>query len=88
MFKFRKYKEENLLNERIDVLIKLIEKSNLDDILYIVGSKKELIKRNMIAGIFRGVGIRAWCYCYYWYFGVFIKKDCCFKYSGNWRVYS
>lgn len=70
MFKFRKDKEENLLNEKIDTLIKLIEKSNLDDIFEIIGSKKELIIRNTIAGIFRGIGIRFGCYCYY----------CCFSF--------
>ena len=88
MFKFKKYKEKNLLNERIDTLIKLIEKSNLDDIFYIVGSKKELIKRNIIAGIFRGIGVRAWCYCNYSNFSIFTKKDSCLKYSGNRGIYS
>ena len=71
MFRFRKYKEENLLNEKIDTLIKLIEKSNLDDIFEIIGSKKELIIRNTIAGIFRGIGIRLRCYCYYCSFGFY-----------------
>ena len=71
MFKFRKYKEENLLNEKIDTLIKLIEKSNLDDIFEIIGSKKELIIRNTIAGIFRGIGIRLRCYRYYCCFGFY-----------------
>jgi len=43
---------------------KIFEKSNekaYHDLIYILGSKKEIIKRNFLGGIARGVGIRSWC---------------------------
>ena len=53
---------------------KIFEKSNekaYHDLIYILGSKKEIIKRNFLGGIARGVGIRNRCnnsdsnYCYF-----------------------
>ena len=29
----------------------------LNDIIYTIGNRKEIIKRNLLAGIFRGIGI-------------------------------
>ena len=54
---FLKKKEYNLLNKSIDDLADTLEKGNLKDLIYLLGSKKEIIVRNLIAGIFRGVGI-------------------------------
>ena len=51
---FKKNKE---LNFKIEKLIYTLEKSNLEDLSNIIGSKKQIIIRNFIAGIFRGVGI-------------------------------
>lgn len=51
---FKKNKELNL---KLDKLIYKLEKSNLEDLSNIVGSKKQIIIRNFIAGVFRGVGI-------------------------------
>ena len=45
--------KEKLINN----IIEMLEKGNLQEIIYILGSKKEIIKRNLIAGISRGVGI-------------------------------
>ena len=45
------------LNKKIDKLISIIEKSNLQELFFIFGSKKEIIKRNLLAGVFRGIGI-------------------------------
>ncbi len=42
---------------KIDNLSEMLEKSNLEDFSYIVGNKKQIIFRNFIAGISRGVGI-------------------------------
>ena len=36
---------------------KKIKESNLLDTFYIWGNNKEIIKRNFLAGIFRGIGI-------------------------------
>lgn len=52
-----KNKKIDVLNASIDNLIEAFQKSNIEEWTYIFGSKKEIIKRNFIAGIFRGVGI-------------------------------
>ena len=54
---FLKKKKFNLLNKSIDNLAQTLEEGNLHELTYILGSKKEIIIRNLIAGIFRGVGI-------------------------------
>lgn len=45
------------INKKIDDINDKIDKANLIELSYILGSKKEIIKRNLLAGIFRGVGI-------------------------------
>ena len=45
------------LNEKIDKINESLEKSNIIELSYIMGNKKEILKRNLIAGISRGVGI-------------------------------
>ena len=45
------------INKKIDKINKTLEKSNIIELSYIIGSKKEILKRNLIAGISRGVGI-------------------------------
>ncbi len=60
MFRFFnkiKNKEIDVLKTSINNLIKTLQKSNIEEWTYIFGSKKEIIKRNLLAGIFRGVGI-------------------------------
>ena len=52
-----KNKKIEVLNSSINHLIETFQKSNIEEWTYIFGSKKEIIKRNLIAGIFRGVGI-------------------------------
>lgn len=51
------FKINRILNRNIENLIKIVESKNIEEIIYILGSKKEIIKRNFIAGIFRGIGI-------------------------------
>lgn len=51
------FKRKNFLVEKIDKLIDLMEKANINDLSYILGSKKEIVRRNFLAGIFRGMGI-------------------------------
>ncbi len=53
---FRKRKM-NILDNSIKELTKILQEGNLIEISYILGNKREIIKRNLIAGIFRGVGI-------------------------------
>lgn len=45
------------LKDKIDKINENLEKANIMEITYILGSKKEILKRNLIAGISRGVGI-------------------------------
>ena len=45
------------LDKKIDQLNSNFEKANLEEISYILGSKLEIAKRNLLAGILRGIGI-------------------------------
>lgn len=45
------------INNKIDEINKKLEQSNIIEMSYIMGNKKEIIKRNLLAGIFRGIGI-------------------------------
>lgn len=45
------------INKKIDNINEKLEKSNIFEISYILGSNKEIIKKNLLAGIFRGIGI-------------------------------
>ena len=54
---FIKKKKVNVLNNSIDKLSDTLEKGNIQELTYMLGSKKEIILRNLLAGIFRGIGI-------------------------------
>lgn len=54
---FNKIKKLDLLNKNINRLNDALGESNIIELLYILGKKREIIKRNLLAGIFRGVGI-------------------------------
>ena len=41
----------------MDKIISIFEQRNLQEICFILGDRKEIAKRNFIAGIFRGIGI-------------------------------
>lgn len=45
------------INEKIDDINEKLEKTRIMEISYVMGSKREIIKRNLIAGISRGVGL-------------------------------
>lgn len=45
------------INGKLDDINEKLDKSNIIEISYILGNKKEIIKRNLLAGIFRGIGI-------------------------------
>ena len=55
MFKIRKKK--NFLNEKLDRINELLTKSKLEEISNIIGNKKQILIRNFLAGISKGVGI-------------------------------
>ena len=54
---FIKKEKYNLLEKQILKLNDTLQKNNIQEISYILGNKKEIIKRNLISGIFRGIGI-------------------------------
>lgn len=54
---FKKNKKIDLLSKNIDKLNDYITQRNITEMFYIMGQKKEIIKRNFLAGISRGVGI-------------------------------
>ncbi len=50
-------KKKNILTFSIERLSKILEEGNLMELTYILGNKKEIIKRNLLAGLSRGIGI-------------------------------
>lgn len=46
-----------ILNYNIERLLKFLEKKNIEELVYLLGTKKEIAKRNLIAGIFKGIGV-------------------------------
>ena len=47
---------KKILNYNIERLLRFFEKKRIEQLIDVLGSKKELIKRNFLAGIFRGMG--------------------------------
>ena len=47
---------KKILNDNIERLLNFFEKKRIEQLVDLLGSKKEIIKRNFIAGIFRGMG--------------------------------
>ncbi len=56
-FMWLKKKKANILEKSIENLSNTLQEGNLIEWSYLLGNKKEIIKRNLLAGIFRGVGI-------------------------------
>ena len=48
---------KDILNDNIERLLRFLEKKNIEELIFILGTKKEIAKRNFIAGIFRGIGV-------------------------------
>ena len=48
---------KDILNENIERLLGILEKKRIEQLVDLLGSKKEIAKRNFIAGIFHGIGI-------------------------------
>jgi len=47
---------KKILNQNIERLLEFLDKKRIEQIIDVLGSKKEIIKRNFLAGIFRGMG--------------------------------
>lgn len=50
-------KKYHILTHAIENLSKTMQEGNLHELTYLLGSKKQIIWRNLLAGIFRGIGI-------------------------------
>ena len=48
---------KDILNENIERLLGILEKKRIEQLIDILGTKKEIAKRNFIAGSFRGIGV-------------------------------
>ncbi len=53
----KKIKQSKVLSSNIEKLTSILEEMNVHELIYILGNKKEIIKRNLYAGIFRGIGV-------------------------------
>ncbi len=45
----KKAKSKEILEQKIDLLTEMLEKSNLRELIYVLGNRKEIILRNMLA---------------------------------------
>ena len=54
---FFKEKKMNLLYKKIDELNKVLLNNNVIDLAELLGNRKEMLKRNILAGIAKGIGI-------------------------------
>ena len=52
----KKYKLEKSLNRNLKKLNYMLEKNNIFEILEILGNKRKIFIRNLIAGISKGIG--------------------------------
>lgn len=43
--------------KKVDKILEILERTNIVSLYNIMGNKKEIIKRNFLAGLFRGIGI-------------------------------
>lgn len=50
-------KKRESLNKKIDEVNDILKKSNLQEIAYLLGNRKQIFFRNFFAGISRGIGI-------------------------------
>lgn len=47
---------KKILNYNLERLLKYLDNKNIQELIYTLGNKKEIAKRNFIAGVFRGAG--------------------------------
>lgn len=46
-----------IINKKVDKINDTLQKANLLELSYILGNKKEIVLRNFLAGVSRGIGI-------------------------------
>ena len=45
------------INKNIEKINSILEDRNIQEFIYVLGNKREIFKRNLLAGISKGVGI-------------------------------
>ncbi len=45
------------LSKNVEKLNRMLQEQNIQELIYVLGSQKEMLKRNFWAGVSRGVGI-------------------------------
>lgn len=50
-------KKKNILNQKLDQVNEILTKSKVEELATIIGDKKQILIRNLLAGISKGVGI-------------------------------
>lgn len=85
--KIREKQKMSLLQKSINKLTKILENMNLHDWIYVLGSKKEIIRRNFLAGIARGIGGRNRFYNNNCNYNIFFAKNCEIEYTCDWKIY-
>ena len=49
-------KKKNNLNKKLDKVNDILEKSNVEEIAYLLGNRKQVFFRNLLAGVSKGIG--------------------------------
>ncbi len=83
----KKENNKKILEKKIDWLIDILERSNLKELIYILGSKKQIIFNNILAGISRGVGIGIRNNYYNSINSILTKQNCHMEYSYNRKIF-
>ena len=55
-WKAREKQRISILQKSIDKLTDILQNMNLHDLTYVLGNKREIIRRNFLAGVARGIG--------------------------------
>ena len=85
---FIRKKRIDKLTKKIDDLNYKLAKNNLIELSEIIGNRKELLKRNLIARYIKRDRSRNWSNNHYSNHNIYIAKNSKTKYSNNRRIYS
>lgn len=85
---FIRKKRIDKLTKKIDDLNYKLAKNNLIELSEIIGNRKELLKRNLIARYIKRDRSRNWSNNHYSNHNIYIAKNSKTKHSNNRRIYS
>ena len=81
-------KEENALEKQLQELNFALRKNRIIDLVELIGNTKQILFRNLWAGIAKGIGIGIRFYHYNSYYCYYFAENCDSKYSCNRGIYS